>query len=749
MNDIAEQRPSFFEGEFLSAADLQQLLVYHRDQSARHLVGAHTWGVVAGLQILEQESSGALDVYLLPGYAVDGYGRAVIVVNPIRLSVDWFNGQPSGPVQVWIRYEQSETSAVRPGFQVCCTGGDAYSRIAESYAVEVGNLSLATRQSGISIAGEEVSDARTALRVFNDAGSLVCDGSVPYQDLPLADEAKSRWLIPLGQVGWTNGTPGKFVTLVDPANPYKEIYSRRLRRYAGVVAESVFAADKLIRLRQRTTEIAGLVDQTAIDGACAADDLTDESRDSAFDNCADGPTPNELVWVEGRLRVTSDVRILSPGRLELRDKLGMDYDPPTPNGRVPPTFLERTDRVVGKNTNADLAIVIGEATVGNNRLLIQQATAPVKAAPCQAVTFTPITRVAVLDSGNVGIGTEDPDELLTVTSADGKAFIHLRDEGTPSDLYLGADKFGGEIVTTNDSALRFRTGASDPAAEDDATHTYTRMTIISSGQVGIGTSAPDTGHQLTIEHEDNASLLIRTAETGGHEVILRANDDGALIAANTAGDDLLLGADGGKAFVWIKDNGRVGINNSAPGHDLGITNNGDKAEIALLATGGGASRRMVAGAEDNGVHAGSNTDHDFRLKTNDTTRVTIKTDGKVGIGTESPTHKLEVRGEIKLGNTGQYYAPGGFQNWAIIAGFIDESAGDQSGPGWDAEKLFPSNDWEITFTSSFSKKPIVTLTAMGSGGVVHPVITVLDPNQFRVSIDSGYSFNFIALAERT
>ena len=64
MNDISEQRPDFFEGEILSASDLEQLVVYLRDQSARHALGAHTWGIVAGLQLLEQTSpSGALDVY--------------------------------------------------------------------------------------------------------------------------------------------------------------------------------------------------------------------------------------------------------------------------------------------------------------------------------------------------------------------------------------------------------------------------------------------------------------------------------------------------------------------------------------------------------------------------------------------------------------------------------------------------------------------------------------------------------------
>lgn len=747
MNDIAEQRPSFFEGEVLSASDLEQLVVYLRDQDARHLLGGHTWGIVAGLQLLEQTSpAGGVDVYLLPGYAVDGYGRGVIVVNPLRLSVDWFNGQPSGPVQLWIRYDQGQTSAVRPGFQVCCNGGDAYSRVAESYAIEVGHKSLASQQSGISVAGETVDDARTAPRLFDDTAPVICDASVPYQDMPLADDAKSRWLIPLGEVGWQAGTPGQFVTLVDPSDPTKVIHSRRLRRYLGVVAENVYAADGLLRLRRRTTHVGGLVDQKVVDAACAAGDLTDASHDRDLENCVDGPTPNELVWVEGRLRVTDDTRILSPGRLELRDASATTYYPTSAKGSTP-TFLQRTDHVTAGDNNADLQIVIGKAAKGSNRLLIQQAADPQQPAPCQAVQFKTLkSLVTVLDNGNVGIGTETPDELLDIEAGD-HAFIHLRDTAAPSDLYVGAGKFGGILATLGNNDLRVRTGGSDPTEDKQ-----TRVTVVSTGQVGIGTTTPDTNHQVTIEHKDSASLLART-DDDKHEALLRANGDGAMVAANIAGDDLMLGADGGKPYVWVKANGRIGVNSSSPGHDIGILNTASNAEIGLLATGGGPNRHMVLGAEANGVHAGSTSDSDFRLKTNSATSVIIKNDGKVGIGTESPSRKLEVRGEIVLGTGGEYFAPGGYLNWAMVAGFV-AADGTSTGVGYTVTHFFASSKYQINFTSPFAAAPIVTIQLVNSGGSPPlPIITAVSPTDFTVTMwgfgASEFAFNFIALVQRT
>src|SRR6185369_11676380 len=101
MNDISEERPQYFEGEYVGADDLQQLVVYMRDQAARHALGGHVWGIGAGLELVEQDSpSGETDIYRLPGYAVDGYGRAIVVINPLRLTADLMQGLPSGPTNL-------------------------------------------------------------------------------------------------------------------------------------------------------------------------------------------------------------------------------------------------------------------------------------------------------------------------------------------------------------------------------------------------------------------------------------------------------------------------------------------------------------------------------------------------------------------------------------------------------------------------------------------------------------------------
>ena len=54
MSTIFAERPRFFEGQYLGADDLDTFLKYAREHDARHLLGAHTWGIVAGIEAREQ-----------------------------------------------------------------------------------------------------------------------------------------------------------------------------------------------------------------------------------------------------------------------------------------------------------------------------------------------------------------------------------------------------------------------------------------------------------------------------------------------------------------------------------------------------------------------------------------------------------------------------------------------------------------------------------------------------------------------
>ncbi len=103
-------RPRFSEGQFLGFEDLVAEQS-HRDEAARrHRIGHHRWGVVAGLDLVAQVGSFTVE----PGFAVDGYGRRLIVAAPVEVDLDVSS---SGIRDVWLALSAGEGGA--PASSVC------------------------------------------------------------------------------------------------------------------------------------------------------------------------------------------------------------------------------------------------------------------------------------------------------------------------------------------------------------------------------------------------------------------------------------------------------------------------------------------------------------------------------------------------------------------------------------------------------------------------------------------------------
>src|SRR5262245_39564363 len=204
------QRPKFFEEQYLGADDLTAAVDYARTQQARFALGAHTWGIAAGLEVKETPlPGGGVAVYLLPGYAWDGYGRPIVVLSPFRIPEDKFAHFTFDPaidssgtgrlIPIWLRYEEKETAFANTVSEFC----DPYNRsnrIQETFAIEVGNRSENELTSGVNLAGR-LANPKNALQEFDASAPSVYDESVPFQNFPDAS-IKARWLIPVGFVRW-------------------------------------------------------------------------------------------------------------------------------------------------------------------------------------------------------------------------------------------------------------------------------------------------------------------------------------------------------------------------------------------------------------------------------------------------------------------------------------------------------------------------------------------------------------------
>jgi hypothetical protein len=248
------ERLNYFQRQFLGAEDFEAQQDYHRDMRRRHHLGAHSWGLVAGLELaeLEQEGGGdGVDVFVMPGLAVDGFGREIVVLAPYQLDASLFQAFSTQQyLDVWIAYDDELARRPAQGYEPC-NGDDAYTRVREGFRVvvepktpyhdkvEVDGRELeppADDASGAAAGGVEVADLLT----------IPHDESVPYQELP-DDEDRPRWLVRLGSVHWDGSQ-----LIADDAGRLGEG-----RRYLGAVASQVLAPDGKLTLRDRRTREKG------------------------------------------------------------------------------------------------------------------------------------------------------------------------------------------------------------------------------------------------------------------------------------------------------------------------------------------------------------------------------------------------------------------------------------------------------------------------------------------------------------
>lgn len=231
----------------------------------------------------------------------------------------------------------------------------------------------------------------------------------------------------------------------------------------------------------------------------------------------------------------------------------------------------------------------------------------------------------------------------------------------------------------------------------------------------MGTDSPDRA--LTISSGEGTYLNVK-ANNGAFEVLLGADGNGGIVSTMT-NHDLQLRAGGNSTKLTIKTSGDVGIGTTNPhgklniiggndvtlGSDSGFLVLGDvngenvafdSNEIQARSNGAAATLFLQAEGGDLALHTWKPTAQ----------QVIIKDSGSVGIGTANPAEKLHVFGSIRLGSSGDLFAPGCLQNLRIIAGDVASGGAIQSGVGFTAVRL-GTGSYRVTFSNPFASTPIV------------------------------------------
>ncbi len=186
----------------------------------------------------------------------------------------------------------------------------------------------------------------------------------------------------------------------------------------------------------------------------------------------------------------------------------------------------------------------------------------------------------------------------------------------------------------------------------------------------------------------------------------------------------------------------VGIGTATPSADLDIANSSAAGPgLRLTGKGGaGARTRLDLATYDPGSNAPSariqavddNWSGDLDILTKEpgantnalVSRLRVSANGNVGIGTNAPSSKLTVRGDVRLGADASLLAPGASENLRIVRGLVYANGTIAGGTGFTVTHNSLGN-YTITFTPAFQDGPAISVMPVTNAANIPttPVLT--------------------------
>ncbi len=267
--------------------------------------------------------------------------------------------------------------------------------------------------------------------------------------------------------------------------------------------------------------------------------------------------------------------------------------------------------------------------------------------------------------GKLGLGTTSPFSKFSVignrSSSSNAGLLYLGASGTGANLRLGVDTDYTWIQSHGIKPL-YINGAGN-------------NTIINSGNgnVGIGTNSPlsklhvsgetnGTFESFMLENKSsgsNALSILRIRNNNSRDLVLFKNsstkttDGGHNVGTlRNDGGHLRLQSKGSKGIFIQETSGKVGIGTSSPWHEIHV-----KGNILVQKKDDGSKGIIftdhIKGLDD--IHLNHEREGKVIVGASSTANANLIVWNNIGVGTESPSEKLQVNGNIKIAGSKNLY----------------------------------------------------------------------------------------------
>ena len=387
-------------------------------------------------------------------------------------------------------------------------------------------------------------------------------------------------------------------------------------------------------------------------------------------------------------------------RIDSAGNVGIGTDSPNSFSGQRSLTINGTD-----NSRLDLQVAgsnKGEVSTSAGALFLIHNTGDIRFQP--GGTF----KMIVKSSGNVGIGTTGPQELLHVKASNTTATVEIQgglDTITAIDQVQAEINFGandtsatGGIAGSIKSITEVSNGAHNGIAfytgrQSRNPYLQRAMQIRSTGGISFGSGSASHGSsgQILKSNGDasptwvnpstviggpylplsggtmasGAAITFTVPSAGGSFInVNHTGNEAWTIAAQSgvgADDYLDIGISGGNRAMSWHETGRVGIGTNAPSSLLHLSS-ASSPTLRIVDTTNGVT--LLAFSQDSNAHVGTFSNTDLIFDTNSNERMRILNGGNVGIGTTSPSVKFQVAGSSKLGGPVYVSSDGNFNTSA-------------------------------------------------------------------------------------